>query len=253
MELFIEVCKVLFLPAIFCLIGFGLWYLLKDAMVLHEKLDDLKKRAKLANEKNELSSIHAELTVISKACWHKTLYSKVSEIAAILETKLNARMIEFSVSPKEWFEKVLIGREVTWGTNTFTDVAAVDLIEKYVEYIKSLSGFKSKEKSHPFSEDDMLKFAWFVQENLGRFSDDRKTHFEGEFLKVWEKQKTVFEPTGQDTLTKGTILYNFDTKEEDVVVDYENGRSSITAKGRAFHVSANVLGGGWKAVRKIRV
>jgi hypothetical protein len=60
----------------------------------------------------------------------------------------------------------------------------------------------------------------------------------------------VYEPTGQGTLTNGTIIYNFDTKEEDVIVDYKNGRSSITANGRHFHVSANVLGGGWKAVRK---
>lgn len=60
----------------------------------------------------------------------------------------------------------------------------------------------------------------------------------------------VYEPTNQDTLTNGTIVYNFETHEEDIIVDYVNGRSSITAKGRAFHVSANVLGGGWKAVRK---
>lgn len=57
-------------------------------------------------------------------------------------------------------------------------------------------------------------------------------------------------PTGQDTLTEGTIIYNFETKEEDVIVDYKNGRSSISKKGRAFHVSAHALGGGWKAVKK---
>lgn len=60
-----------------------------------------------------------------------------------------------------------------------------------------------------------------------------------------------YEPSAQWTLTKGTIVYNFDTGEEDVIVDYENGRSAITAKGRAFHCSAFALGGGWKAVRKI--
>ena len=57
-------------------------------------------------------------------------------------------------------------------------------------------------------------------------------------------------PTGQDTLTEETIIYNFETKEEDVIVDYKNGRSSISKNGRAFHVSAHVLGGGWKAVKK---
>ncbi len=60
-----------------------------------------------------------------------------------------------------------------------------------------------------------------------------------------------YEPTGQWTLSKGTIVYNFDTGEEDVIVDYEDGRSAITAKGHSFHCSAFALGGGWKAVRKI--
>lgn len=59
-----------------------------------------------------------------------------------------------------------------------------------------------------------------------------------------------YEPTGQWSLTKGTILYNYDTGEEDIIVDYENGRSAITLKGRHFHCSAFALGGGWKAVRK---
>ena len=61
----------------------------------------------------------------------------------------------------------------------------------------------------------------------------------------------IYKPTNQDVLTNGTILYNFNTNEEDVIVDYKNGRSSISKKGRHFHVSANVLGGGWKAVKKI--
>ena len=60
----------------------------------------------------------------------------------------------------------------------------------------------------------------------------------------------IYEPTSQDTLTEGTIIYNFKTKEEDVIVDYKDGRSSITKNGRVFHVSAHCLGGGWMAVRK---
>ena len=63
--------------------------------------------------------------------------------------------------------------------------------------------------------------------------------------------KYIYESTNQDILTNGTVIYNFKTNEEDVIVDYKNGRSSITAKGKIFHVSAHVLGGGWKAVYKI--
>ena len=61
----------------------------------------------------------------------------------------------------------------------------------------------------------------------------------------------IYKPTSQDTLTEGTIIYNFKTKEEDVIVDYKDGRCSITKNGRVFHVSAHCLGGGWMAVRKI--
>ena len=48
-------------------------------------------------------------------------------------------------------------------------------------------------------------------------------------------------------------MYNFDTGEEDIIVDYKNGRSAITAKGRSFHCSASALGNGWKAVKKIKI
>lgn len=87
-----------------------------------------------------------------------------------------------------------------------------------------------------------------AMERYARFYHESKVK---EFDKNVVKSRVVYEETGQDILSKGTIVYNFDTKEEDVIVDYKNGKSSITAKGRHFHVSANVLGGGWKAVRKI--
>lgn len=38
--------------------------------------------------------------------------------------------------PKEWFETIFIGKKIRWGTNSFSDIAAIELIEKYVEYQK---------------------------------------------------------------------------------------------------------------------
>lgn len=64
------------------------------------------------------------------------------------------------------------------------------------------------------------------------------------------KELFTYEITNQDTLTNGTIIYNFNTKEEDLIVDYKDGRSAITKNGRTFHVSAHALGGGWKPVIK---
>ena len=70
------------------------------------------------------------------------------------------------------------------------------------------------------------------------------------FCQAHVSGRFFYEPTGQLTLTEGTIVYNFDTGEEDIIVNYKNGRSAITEKGRVFHCSAFALGGGWKAVRK---
>lgn len=72
-----------------------------------------------------------------------------------------------------------------------------------------------------------------------------------EIVDTYIKSNTNYIPTNQDILSNGTIIYNFITGEEDIIVDYKNGRSSITKKGKHFHVSTHVLGGGWKAVCKI--
>lgn len=37
--------------------------------------------------------------------------------------------------PKEWLEKIYLGKKVGWGTNTFGDLACIELIEKYVQYL----------------------------------------------------------------------------------------------------------------------
>ena len=63
----------------------------------------------------------------------------------------------------------------------------------------------------------------------------------------------TYEPTNQEVLCKGTLIYNSVSKEEDVIVDYKEARSAISAKGRHFHPSAHALGGGWKAVKKFYV
>ena len=38
-----------------------------------------------------------------------------------------------------------------------------------------------------YSKRDMLDFAWFLFKNIGAYSDDRLAHFEGEYLKSFEK------------------------------------------------------------------
>jgi len=42
------------------------------------------------------------------------------------------------LQPKEWFEQIeLRGCKVMWGTNSFSDIACMELIEKYIEYLNA--------------------------------------------------------------------------------------------------------------------
>jgi hypothetical protein len=90
-------------------------------------------------------------------------------------------------------------------------------------------------------------------DTIPNWHDSRGANVEFFIAEILGLKKIIpleYNPTGQDTLTEETIIYNFETKEEDVIVDFKDGRSSISKKGRAFHVSTHALGGGWKAVRK---
>ena len=41
-------------------------------------------------------------------------------------------------SPKDWFQNVLLkGLPIMWGTNTFSDTAVLDILEKYKKYLDS--------------------------------------------------------------------------------------------------------------------
>jgi hypothetical protein len=92
-------------------------------------------------------------------------------------------------------------------------------------------------------------------EEVDSLKQVQKITFSGEellefFNSLPFEEEVLYEPSTQGTLTEGTMVYNFDTGEEDVIVDYKNGRSAITKKGRIFHCSTFALGGGWKAVTK---
>lgn len=39
-----------------------------------------------------------------------------------------------------------------------------------------------------YSKEDMLNFAWFLQENIGQFTCDKTAHFEGDYLKQFKKK-----------------------------------------------------------------
>jgi hypothetical protein len=60
----------------------------------------------------------------------------------------------------------------------------------------------------------------------------------------------IYTLTNQWSLTEGTLLYNFNTGEEDVIISYNDNVSATTANGRRLHCSAFALGAGWAAVQK---
>lgn len=51
------------------------------------------------------------------------------------------------------------------------------------------AGYNKSQEEYPFSEEDMIEFAWWLKENLGQFSCDRTAHFKGKYFKIWKEQQ----------------------------------------------------------------
>ena len=67
--------------------GWSMWNLSTSAERIHDKLNTLKEKAKLAKNKDELQKVWDELKIVNKECWHKSFSSKVVEVKTIIETK----------------------------------------------------------------------------------------------------------------------------------------------------------------------
>ena len=61
-----------------------------------------------------------------------------------------------------------------------------------------VKGYHKSQETHPFGEEDMIEFAWFMYKNLGRYSCDRTAHFNGEYLKIWKEQQPKIVYYGND-------------------------------------------------------
>lgn len=46
------------------------------------------------------------------------------------------------LNTKEWFEKIVCEGKIIWGTNSFSDIAAVSLIDRYLDYLKGKENLK---------------------------------------------------------------------------------------------------------------
>lgn len=58
-----------------------------------------------------------------------------------------------------------------------------------VEVNSFIEGYNKSQESHPFSEEDMIEFSWWLVKNLGMFSCDRTAHFNKELLQIWKEQR----------------------------------------------------------------
>lgn len=72
---------------IFLLSVFGLWYLIKDAVRVYDKLNHIHDVAKHTNNKNELETLFPQLKEVSKECWHKEIQNKCNLIYVFIDTK----------------------------------------------------------------------------------------------------------------------------------------------------------------------
>lgn len=52
-------------------------------------------------------------------------------------------------------------------------------------------GYNKAKETHPFTEQDMLEFSWWLVANIGRFADDKAAHFEKEYLNQWLAAKST--------------------------------------------------------------
>lgn len=86
--------------------------------------------------------------------------------------------------------------------------------------------------------------------NLIKEIEQRKLLLELELNRL-EHTKYEYVPTGQDVLTYGTLIYNEELNETDLIV-FQNSSKAVSEKGKTFHPSAHVIGGGWKAVKEVK-
>ena len=60
--------------------------------------------------------------------------------------------------------------------------------EDYMKVPISVLRYITELEERMYSEQDMLKFAWFLIENVGQYSCDRTAHFEGKYLEQFKKK-----------------------------------------------------------------
>lgn len=68
-------------------VAWSMWSIMTSSVNIHEKLNALKEKAKMAKTKEELQTVWEELKELNKECWHRSFSSKVVEIKTIIETK----------------------------------------------------------------------------------------------------------------------------------------------------------------------
>lgn len=66
---------------------FGMRWIIKRGMILHEQLSSLKTKVQLSNSNEELQLYWNELKELYKKCFHNTQYMKVMEIKTIIQNK----------------------------------------------------------------------------------------------------------------------------------------------------------------------
>lgn len=69
-------------------IGWGMWWLMKSASKLHDKIANLKELADSAETKEELLLVWDQLKIVSKECFHRSFSSGIIEVKTIIETKI---------------------------------------------------------------------------------------------------------------------------------------------------------------------
>ena len=63
------------------------WSIMISSVNIHEKLNALEEKAKMAKTKDELQTVWEELKQVNKECWYRSFSLKVVKVKTIIETK----------------------------------------------------------------------------------------------------------------------------------------------------------------------
>lgn len=125
-----------------------------------------------------------------------------------LDTVLMLKNLDYDIDGKSKYNKNWLKKVLATNNQAIDLPKVIDKVEELAlkhfhctdkEQIESLDltrkfnlwkeGYNKSQETHPFSEEDMIEFSWWLFKNIGQYNDDMTAHFEGKYFKDWKSQQ----------------------------------------------------------------